>query len=656
GNGGAISVPNGNSRGGGGGGFLTDGMRTSTCGSASVTPESGSSFLNGGVGGLAGTCSTPYLGGFGGGAGSVSSGWRSSGGGGGYSGGGGGQTNSNATTHSGGGGGSFNTGANPLNALATTTGDGFVTLEVGGINYVSPGSRISPAYDFSKVDPKCLFKSEVSWNATVPSGSSMDVECRYSTDGTTTWSAWQSVLNGGSIPGLTPGMNMNNIFIQTNVTFSNTVSSITPELHALTLEVIDGAIPTALFDFGVPCKGEAIQFTDLSSIAKDNINDWDWDFGDNNNSTNQNPSNTFASVGNYNVTLIVTSDKGCTSQFSQAIYIDSLPVLDIPAGILSRCQGVGSGNYISMAANAQTYDWTITGNNIISPIGTVDWDVNFHGTAEICVTATNTCGTSIPVCLEVVVNPQPETPTTPVGTLERCEGSGVDVYMSSSNFADNFMWTVSGAGNTVSQASPNGTVNWASTFSGTADVCLTTANNCGVSSDVCVSVLVNPLPEVSLPPFSITKFCLDHPAFNMAGLPSGGVFAGKGMTGSSFDAGLAGVGAHLITYTYTDLNGCEGIATVNFEVSACTGIESLYNKIQVYVFPNPTKGNFIIEFNQLDEPAIANLYSISGKLAWSSKINNTRTEVAIPDLVPGMYFLQLHTGVKVEIHKIVVSR
>lgn len=143
GNGGGIAVPNGNNRAGGGGGFLTDGELTGTCG---VGLESGLSFLNEAAGGLTTGCGTPYEGGFGGGGGAISTGWRSSGGGGGYSGGGGGQINTNSIVHRGGGGGSFNSGGNPTGTLAAA-GHGRVIItplssgvpnDVGVISIDSP--------------------------------------------------------------------------------------------------------------------------------------------------------------------------------------------------------------------------------------------------------------------------------------------------------------------------------------------------------------------------------------------------------------------------------------------------------------------------------------------------------------------------------------
>ena len=110
-------------RGGGGGGFLTDG------GDVCQTPgagDGGDSFLNGADGGTSsGAGST---GGFGGGGATWSTGFRGSGGGGGYSGGGAGQINSNTPGHAGGGGGSYNIGLNPTNIGGFNSGNGEVVI------------------------------------------------------------------------------------------------------------------------------------------------------------------------------------------------------------------------------------------------------------------------------------------------------------------------------------------------------------------------------------------------------------------------------------------------------------------------------------------------------------------------------------------------
>lgn len=51
------------------------------------------------------------------------------------------------------------------------------------------------------------------------------------------------------------------------------------------------------------------------------------------------------------------------------------------------------------------------------------------------------------------------------------------------------------------------------------------------------------------------------------GYPSGGVHSGTGVSGSNFNASLAGVGTHTITYTYTDGDGCSNSDSKNIIVT-----------------------------------------------------------------------------------------
>ena len=73
--------------------------------------------------------------------------------------------------------------------------------------------------------------------------------------------------------------------------------------------------PTVKFttDRNTGCFPTNISFTDAStaSAGTSNVN-WFWDFGDGTQSTEQNPVKAYREVGEFNVTLKVTSDKGCT--------------------------------------------------------------------------------------------------------------------------------------------------------------------------------------------------------------------------------------------------------------------------------------------------------------------------------------------------------
>ncbi len=92
--------------------------------------------------------------------------------------------------------------------------------------------------------------------------------------------------------------------------------------------VLVNPLPTANFTNSVPsCETRVITFNSGTSVANaGTITGWTWSFGDpgsgtaNNSSVLPNPTHTFSAAGTYNVTLKVTTDKGCLS------VVKSIPV------------------------------------------------------------------------------------------------------------------------------------------------------------------------------------------------------------------------------------------------------------------------------------------------------------------------------------------
>ncbi|MEO5945819.1 MAG: PKD domain-containing protein [Chitinophagaceae bacterium] len=83
--------------------------------------------------------------------------------------------------------------------------------------------------------------------------------------------------------------------------------------------IIVNPLPIRNFTTNTPtCETRDIQFTDASVPNAGVVNNWLWNFGDPasgaaNTSALQNPTHNYATVGTYNVTLTVTTDKGCVS-------------------------------------------------------------------------------------------------------------------------------------------------------------------------------------------------------------------------------------------------------------------------------------------------------------------------------------------------------
>ncbi|TAG40343.1 MAG: hypothetical protein EAZ31_08505, partial [Cytophagia bacterium] len=98
------------------------------------------------------------------------------------------------------------------------------------------------------------------------------------------------------------------------------------------------------------------------------------------------------------------------------------------------------------------------------------------------------------------------------------------------------------------------------------------ANGCTtVSSPINFEVKPNPIVTFTWPSGSTNYVNTDANIVNLtgAGLPTGGIFSGSGISGNTFTPSLAGVGSHLINYTYNDTNNCE--VTKSVLVSVTTG-------------------------------------------------------------------------------------
>lgn len=84
--------------------------------------------------------------------------------------------------------------------------------------------------------------------------------------------------------------------------------------------IINVQTPVASFN-ATPKTGCAPLTVNFTSPSTGNIVQWQWDFGNGNTSMQQNPSQTYSAIGNYNVTLIVTNAAGCKDTLTQSNYI-----------------------------------------------------------------------------------------------------------------------------------------------------------------------------------------------------------------------------------------------------------------------------------------------------------------------------------------------
>lgn len=86
-------------------------------------------------------------------------------------------------------------------------------------------------------------------------------------------------------------------------------------------------LPNADFSFTNICEDETAQFIDLSTVVPGNITGWDWSFGNSISSNDQTPDpQAYPLDSLYEVSLLATTDSGCTDLFTDVIEIYPVPV------------------------------------------------------------------------------------------------------------------------------------------------------------------------------------------------------------------------------------------------------------------------------------------------------------------------------------------
>jgi gliding motility-associated-like protein len=171
--------------------------------------------------------------------------------------------------------------------------------------------------------------------------------------------------------------------------------------------------PTASFTGQNVCEGFDVTFTNNSSTTSGVITDYAWDFGMGATSILENPTQTFANEGVYNVLLTVTSDNGCTNQFTAPVEIYPTPVAQFIANDV--CDGsVASFTDFSTVSNSSTnnnissWEWdfgTTPAATAVGQFANHSYPVVGTYTVTLDITSNNGCVNSTTSDVTIYPNP-----------------------------------------------------------------------------------------------------------------------------------------------------------------------------------------------------------------------------------------------------------
>ena len=171
---------------------------------------------------------------------------------------------------------------------------------------------------------------------------------------------------------------------------------------------------------------------------------------------------------------------------------------------------------------------------------------------------------------------------------------------------------------------------------------LSNVNSC--DSIVTLFLSSNPLPTVTLN-LNVDTICSNADILTLnQGSPVGGVYAGVGVSGYTFDPSLVAPGKHVITYSYTGSNGCTGSDSSFIIVQECLGISEAGIDKLVSLYPNPTEHLLIGESALfLSENPVVLLYDITGRLLGIKvEYEADRVLMNVSDLAEGSYYIRLN--------------
>ncbi|MEM8907591.1 MAG: PKD domain-containing protein, partial [Bacteroidota bacterium] len=306
-----------------------------------------------------------------------------------------------------------------------------------------------------------------------------------SSESTTAWD-W-------SFPGGTPSV----AFVQNPI-----ITYATGGSYPVTLEVSNSAGTNSITqnNFVVvedtPATDFAFSVADLAAFfynATTNADSYFWDFGDNQNSTEENPSHVYESDGTYQVVLTASNDCGTfvrTKQVTISAGVITPPTAGFTSSMQQGCSGLEIQFNNQSSGNATNWSWSFPG-------GTPNASTEQHpivsypipGNYSVILVASNTAGTNTFIQTDYV-----QIEDVPHVAFDPIVSSSMVSFSNLSTDATTYSWNF-GDGHTSELTNPVHTY----TEDGTYLVTLTASNACGsIEAGESVQILTAPTAGFSV--------------------------------------------------------------------------------------------------------------------------------------------------------------
>nr|WP_276898391.1 PKD domain-containing protein [Pedobacter kyonggii] len=409
--------------------------------------------------------------------------------------------------------------------------------------------------------------------------------------------------------------------------------------------------PTSDFDVKGLCVGRPVILTEKSTIESPGIIvKWSWDFGDGSTpSTEQQPTHQYSAVGSYTITLTTESDKGCVSLVKSKM----VTVIDPQSAdfeLPDFCLNDGVARFKNTSKNADgtitglNFEWKYTdqNNNVVATSTGVDgvFTPASTGNYNVILIVKNQDGCEMSTSKPFTVNGDVKAADFEVMNDNSCVSEDIMIKNTSTVFTGKItkieiyrdFGRETSIYKTISYPDDNEIfmIKY-DTFGGTTDrtfnirLVAYSGENCFKFLDQ--TLTLKPVPQLMFDDMApvceadgtvlITQ-AKQKVGEEMNGTP--GVYSGDGIKADgTFNPKIAGLGSHIITYTFTGDNGCPN---------------SITNTIEVYKSPVADAGAlvYILAGGQIEIPATAEGTNL--KYKWSPATGLSKTDVLNPIASP----------------------
>lgn len=288
------------------------------------------------------------------------------------------------------------------------------------------------------------------------------------------------------------------------LTIYTTAGCVNSVVHTVIIE----ELPVAQFDYNVPaCNGAEVEFINYSHSDAGYITSWNWDFGDGNSTLinfpdNPNVNHLYDNIGDYNVTLTVTTINGCSDDISKMLTVVPNPVANFDFDNTCENEAVVYTDLSQSNGAGVILSWYWDFGDPLSGINNTSELQNpyhtytsvGHYTTTLTIETDNGCSNTY--SKELTIS---ESPAVDFDFITSCLNDTTDFTCSTyvdGRTIDTYYWDF-GDGATSDVADPGHVYN----NEGTYAVILTIVDTAGCTNSISHDVEINPLP---VPAFTFT--------------------------------------------------------------------------------------------------------------------------------------------------------